>query len=244
MMHPIYLLLFLISSSFESYQELPKFGSVEALPDSKVYINISSYSIGELIFLEFGVDYSTYYSFDKNYRYDMKIGQVSASNHYDQKEWNSLTSFTNENRTCNSRKYCIFTWEEIKQKGNNFIYILPSEPYSGYYSNDGKKIKISMIEEGKKKEEEKKEQEGTKESDVKKEEQGGKGLGAGAIVGIVFGCVGIISLIISIILYYRTFSKRKSYNPISNSAAPLVPYVKPTESTDYVPPAPTQTCNN
>ena len=86
--------------------------------------------------------------------------------------------------TCNSDSFCNFVWEKIKKTGNNYIYILLLETYDGYYSTNGRKIKISMIEEGK---ERKKEEKETKKETTNKGSEEGKGLGAGAIEGIVLG---------------------------------------------------------
>lgn len=231
----IFLFFFLVSSSCELYQELHKYGSVEVKPNTKVYINITSYSIGELISLEFGLNFIYETLVDKG-KYSFKIGQVPASTFYDPTTWDNLPLVQNKNVTCDRDSFCNFVWEEIKKTGNNYIYILALEPYDGYYSTSGRKIKISMIEEGKEREKEEKEPKS-------KESEGGKGLGAIAIVGIVLGCIGIVSLIISIILYYLTCSRKNSYIPVNNSPAPDIPYTNPPVITDYSPPTPTQTYN-
>ena len=104
--------------------------------------------------------------------------------------------------------YCIFRWEEIKQIGSKFIYIYLPPPFSDYYSYYNRMTKISTIEEGK-----------------------GRGPSALGIVGIVLGCIGIISLIISIILYYRICTKKNRFNSDNNSPAPMIPDVKEVEET-------------
>ena len=79
-----------------------------------------------------------------------------------------------------------------------------------------------------------------------------KGLSVLGIVGIVLGCIGIISLIISIILYYRICTRKNLQNCDNNFPAPMIPEakdvekddnrtventeVKPTETTVYEPP--------
>ena len=134
----IFLLIFLISSSYEAYEKLPKYDSVEVIPDTKVYIDIASYNIGELISLEIGLDFIHGSSFDKE-AYSHKIGQVAASTYYDPDSWKNLPNVKNSNVTCDNIDYCIFKWEEIKSAGNNFIYITTPVPFKHYYSDYRKK---------------------------------------------------------------------------------------------------------
>ena len=232
----IFLLFLLVSSSYELYQELHKYGSEEVIPNTKVYINITSYSIGELISLQFGLNF-IYEGYNQKEKYSFKIGQVPASTFYDPISWDKLPLVHNKNVTCDSDNFCNYVWEEIKKTGNNYIYILPLEPYDGYYSTRGRKIKISMIEEGKEREKE------TKKETTSKGSEGGNGLGIGAIVGIILGCIGIISLIISIILYYRICSRKNSYIPVNYSPALDVSYTKPPVIANYSPPVPAQLYN-
>ena len=141
----IFLLFLFVSSSYEFYQELHKYGSEEVIPNFKVYINITSYFIRELISLEFGLNF-LYETYNLKEKYSFKIGQVPAPTFYDPTSWDNLPLVNNKNVTCNSDSFCNFFWEEIKKTGNNYIYILPLEPYDDYYSTNGRKIKISMIE--------------------------------------------------------------------------------------------------
>ena len=77
------------------------------------------------------------------------MGQVYALTYYEPTTWKNLPYVHNSSVTCDSNNYCIFRWEEIKSSGNNFIFISTPAPFDTYYSNFNKKIKISMIEEGK-----------------------------------------------------------------------------------------------
>ena len=58
-----------------------------------------------------------------------------------------------------------FSWKEIKEEGKKYIYMICPEPFSGFYSFWGYKIKIKNL--------------------------GGK-LSAGTIVGIIIGCLVFI----------------------------------------------------
>ena len=63
-----------------------------------------------------------------------------------------------------------------KKSGNTHIFIDPPEPFTGFYSSWGEKIKITHIG----------------DSD---------GLSAGAIVGIVFACLFFIAIIVLLIVF-------------------------------------------
>ena len=213
MLRFIFFFFLLISSSYQAYQEIEKYDSVEVIPDTKVYIDISSFNVGDLISIELGMELHYIGSPENKQFYIHKVGQVSSSTYFDSNAWNNLPSVKNSNVTCDIKDYCIFRWEEIKQIGNNFVYILPLTPFSDFYSKHGQKIKISMIEEGKR-----------------------KGPSVLGIVGIVLGCIGIISLIISIILYCRICTRKNHINSDNNSAAPMIPEVKEAEKSDNKPP--------
>ena len=214
----IFLLILFLSFTYEAYEKLPQYDSINVIPDTKVYIDMSSFNNGSLISIEIGLDFIHSPSYTYKHTYTYKIGQVAASTFYDPIAWNNLPYVNNSNVTCDSSEYCIFRWEEIKSSGNNFIYILPPAPYNSYYSLYSKKIKISMIKE--------EEEEGKEKS---------KRPNALGIVGIVFGCIGIISLIISIILYYRICSRKNLQNSDNNFPAPMIPEVKDVETADNKP---------
>ena len=162
-------ILLLILSSFLSvlssnYKELPKHSSVKVSPGTRVYFDLSPFKTGELISFEIILDLI----FDKD-EYKFQIGQISSNSPYDVSSWENLHTVINKNVSCDDfGDECTFTWDEVKQDGKNYIYIIPSKP--SYSLWDGK-IKIKHL----------------------------GGLSAGAIVGIVFGCLAIFAIIITVI---------------------------------------------
>lgn len=162
-------ILLIILSSFLSvlssnYKELPKHSSVKVSPDTRVYFDLSPFKTGELISFEIILDLI----FVKD-EYKFQIDQISSDSPYDISSWENLHTVVNKNVSCDDfGDECTFTWDEVKQEGKNYIYIIPSKPSYSFW--DGK-IKIKHL----------------------------GGLSAGAIVGIVFGCIAIFTIIIVII---------------------------------------------
>ena len=172
MFHLLFILL-LYSSICQGYKELPKYSSVTVKPETKVYLDISSFKVGDLISFEFKMDlfFSSYRD-----RFTFQIAQVSASSYYDPNCWNNLPVVVNKNLTSEDTfDDSIFTWEEIKEEGKNYIFIIPRDPLSTSHSSWDDEIKISNV----------------------------GGLSTGDIVGIVVGVVSFILIIILIILLCR-----------------------------------------
>ena len=165
------IIISLLTLSLCQYKKLPEHGSVTVEPKTKVYFDISSYHIGDSISFEINMDLFFGEPSCKE-KYEFYIEQVPTKSYSDPYYWSfeNLRKVTNKNVSC-SGEDCTFTWEEIVEKGNYFIYIYPPTPFDGFYTMWGNKIKITHL---------------------------GGGLGAGAIVGIVFGC--LILLVILIIL--------------------------------------------
>ena len=119
-------------------------------------------------------------------RYEFYIEQVPATNYYDSHYWdlNVLRKVINKNVSCSGWD-CTFTWEEIKEEGKNFIYIFPPAPFSDFYTFWGEKIKINHL----------------------------GGLSAGAIAGIVIGCVFFLAIVITLIsVCYCCAKGKRCYN--------------------------------
>lgn len=190
-----FLILFFIFISYvQGYTKLSKYSSVSVKPYEKVYLDISGFKTGELISLEFRMDLF-FASSSEQSKYKLQIDQVAASNYYDSYYWENLRPVTNGNVTKLSSDDYIFTWEEIKKEGKNYIFIIPSEPFSDFYSFWGNKIKI--VNTG--------------------------GLSAGEIFGIVIGCVVPIIVIVIIVIYCRRRNKQTSnyINTTSTQNQPL-----------------------
>ena len=165
----LFLSFLLFSSTFCQYKELSKHGSVKVIPETKVYMDISSFKTGELISFEITMD--LFYGSSDTDSYTFKIDQVPASNYYDPDCWNNLRIVTNKNVTKSGDDY-TFSWEEIKQEGKNYIYIFPPAPFPDFYTFWGEKIKITNL---------------------------GGGLSTGAIIGIVLGVIFFIIILIILI---------------------------------------------
>ena len=79
-------------------------------------------------------------------KYLFYIGQVSTPFYDDEYSWNHLYPVFSTNRSCDKSYKCTFKWEEIiSQVGNNYIFIKPTAPYSGYYFLDYQQIKIKNV---------------------------------------------------------------------------------------------------
>ena len=147
--------------------------------------------------------------------YEFYIDQVPASSYYDPYYWNNLRKVKNSNVTCSRGEYCTFTWQEIKKEGSTYIYIIPPAPFSNFYSFWGNKIKI--VNTG--------------------------GLSTGEILGIVFGVIGFIAILI-IIIYCCCCRKRYYGLEITNNNTVQQPayqppaQVYPSPAPIYPPPGP------
>ena len=161
-------LIILIQSA--SYKELKKHGSVEVPPETKVYFDIRKFDVGKL--LEFEITMDLFHGGDRT-KYEFYIEQVPATSYYDSHYWdtNNLRKVINKNVSCDSDDECTFSWEEIKEEGKNYIYIIPLAPFSNFYTFWDKEIEIEHL----------------------------GGLSAGAIAGIVIGCLAFVGIIAAII---------------------------------------------
>ena len=176
----ILLILSLLSLCFCEYKELKKHSSVKVIPDTKVYLDIKNFEIGDLISFEIKMD--LFYGSETSF-YEFYIDQVPASTYYDSTYWNNLRRVKNTDVSCNSRRDCTFKWEETKKEGNTYIYIIPPAPFWGFYSLWGNKIKIKHL--------------------------GGK-LSVGTILGIVFGVIAFIVILIVLISLCCCFCPQNS----------------------------------
>ncbi len=189
--------LYILSSGIV-YKKLSKYSSVKVEPKTHVYLDISSFSDYDIIKLELSMNlWRTSYT----QSYSFSIGQVWSSNPPDSSLWDSLPTVSSggKNHSCGFTDYCYFNWNETKRSGANYLFIIPSEPYTGFFSRDGNYIKVNHL----------------------------GGLSTGAIVGIVFGCIGGVVLIV-IIIYCCCCRQKPNYgitNPPAalTSVQPIVP---------------------
>ena len=139
------IIISLLTFSLCQYKELSKHGSVKVAPNTKVYLDISTFPVGELI--SFDIDMDLFYgSLSDRESYEFFIEQVPANTYYDSYYWDLtiLHKVINKNVSC-SGDDCTFKWEEIKEEGKNFIYIYPPPPYDNFYTFWGEKIKITHL---------------------------------------------------------------------------------------------------
>lgn len=171
------------------YKELSKHGSVNVKPETSVYLDISSFPVGELI--SFEINMNVFFGdYTCKERYEFYIEQVPATTYYDPNYWNleKLRKVINRNVSC-SGEDCTFTWEEIKEEGKNFIYIFPPAPFPDFYTFWDEKIKITHL--------------GSKLGELSK----------GAIAGIIIGCIFFLAIIITLISVFCCCSKgNRCYN--------------------------------
>ena len=177
----ILLVLSLLSLICCQYKELEKHSSVKVSPYTKVYLDLSSFKTGEIISLKIEMD--LFFKQHQN-TYEFYIDQVPASSYFDSKYWNDLRKVQNSNVTCNKIHDCTFIWNEIKREGSTYIYIIPLEPYDGFYTRW--EYLIEIINTG--------------------------GLSKYEILGIVFGVIGflVILAILGVIIYCCCYRKRKN----------------------------------
>lgn len=169
-MNFILLILSLLSLSICQYKELKKHSSVKVVPNTKVYLDLSSFEIGDLISFEIKMD--LFFGGNTNY-YEFYIDQVPATSYYDPNYWNNLPLVRNGNVSCDVDRECVFKWEEIKKEGSTYIYIIAPTPFEDFYTSWNKKIKIINL--------------------------GGE-LNAGEIIGIVFGVIAFIAILVVLIV--------------------------------------------
>ena len=139
-MKKIILFFFLFTLVSCIYKELSKYSSVSVIPDTYVYLDISSFKTNQVITIEITMD--LFFASQKSY-YDFKIGQVAISYYADDYYWRNLRTVTNGNVTNGRGSDYTFTWSEIKQEGKNYLFIIPLAPFSGYYNTWGYTIKIN-----------------------------------------------------------------------------------------------------
>ena len=183
----ILLLNFLICAQF---QELLKYDYIYAIPNNWVYLDISSFEVGESIYLEFSMN--LIFSEESKESYTFKIAQVPAKSGKDYQYWSTLPTVTNRNYTASSGFDYNYTWVEIKQPGMNYIYIIPLEPFEKFYTFW--KFEIFLINTG-----------GMSQRELIRK-----------ISKIVFPCFAVI--IVAIIIIYICYKKKKKNNVYPSTA--------------------------
>ena len=154
--------------------ELSWHGSLEVIPDTFVYYDISSYDPGDKITFKITIDYSDTADLIMKNCYNFKIDQVPTKDPHDSYYKENLRNVSNKNVTYSGRNgyTSTFTWDEIKQSENNYIFIILPTPFPDYYRTWERKIKIEVA-----------------------------GLSIVAIIGIIIGSFSFIALIIAAIFY-------------------------------------------
>ena len=189
------ILLFLSVSADSEYEKISKYSSAKVKPDTKVYLDISSFKVGEKITLEFIMD--LFFGGSKT-QYGFYICQCFTDSYSDSYYWANLKLRYSTDVKCSSSGVCTFKWLEIKEPGAHYIYIKPPTPFSNFYTFWNNKIKVSHT----------------------------GGLSAGAIAGIVIGCVaGAVILII--IIYYCCCHEQPKPEYNTNPSVPMT-YNQPT----------------
>ena len=108
----ILLILSLLSSSFCGFRELPKNGQIRVIPDTEVYLDLSSFKVGDLITINITINLFFAKSRDT---YSFYIDQVPASSWDNYSYWTNLTKVKYIDESSVSGN-CKFKWEEKKRK--------------------------------------------------------------------------------------------------------------------------------
>ena len=111
-MNIILLILSLLSLSFCGFKELPKNGEVRVIPDTNVYLDLSSFKVGDLITINITID--LYFANSKD-TYSFYIDQVPALSWNNSGYWGNLTKVRYIDEYHESGD-CHFKWEEKKKK--------------------------------------------------------------------------------------------------------------------------------
>ena len=170
----LFIILSLIILSLNQYKELPNNDYVNVIPGTKVYFDISSFDVDESIDFEFEMDLF-HGNLISRARYIFKIDQVEEISYSDSTYWTNLRQVINRNVSCDFDDICSFTWTEKKKAGNNYIFIIPLQPFNDFYEIWRNKIKITHDEDG--------------------------GLSTGVILVIVFAGIIFITIIILLIVF-------------------------------------------
>lgn len=216
-------LLFLYVSA-QKYKKLSKYSSVSVKAETRVYLDIDSYKTGDTLKFEFSLDLL---STRTQQSYSFLIGQTTSSSYLDYNTWEHLSERTSYDLKCDSFKYCTAKYQETKQSGTKYMYIIPKKPPSYFYWNN----------------------------DIKVAQKGG--LSAGAIAGIVIGCVAGVVILIVIIYYCCCRKPQPAYVPpnptvtmtysqptvtpiVQTVIAPVQPVIQPVQPVvpTYGPPPP------
>ena len=91
----------LLTFSLCQYKELSKHGSVKVAPNTKVYLDISTFPVGELI--SFDIDMDLFHGLPSSQEsYEFFIEQVPATTYYDPHYWDLtvLRKVINKNVSC------------------------------------------------------------------------------------------------------------------------------------------------
>ena len=125
------------------FQELPKYDTISVIPDTRVYLDISSFEVGQSIYLDFKMDLF-FYSKESRDSYTFQIDQVPTKYEDDYFYWGNLPYVTTKNVSSITKDY-TYTWVEIKKKDMNYIFIIPPEPFDRFYTFWKNKIIITNV---------------------------------------------------------------------------------------------------
>jgi len=219
-------LVILLFLSVSAYEKISKYGSASVKPNTQVYLDISSFKVGENITIEFIMD--LFFGGSRR-EYGFYIRQSLTDRYDDSYFWSNLYNNVSSNVSCSTNDICTFRWTEKKQVGAHYLYIEPPAPFPSFYTKWGKKIKVSHT----------------------------GGLSAGAIAGIVIGCVAGAVVFIIIIYYCCCHNQKPDYavtsptvpmtysrpivqpvvTPVQPVIQPVQPVIQPAVPTYYPPPS-------
>ena len=145
MINELFIIFTITTISCIKFEELPKYDTIKVIPDTRVYLDISSFEVGRSIYIEFTMD--LFFSKISKDSYTFQIGQVPSKYKDDYSYWSNLPTVTTKNVSSTEKgvKDYTYLWVEIKKPGMNYLYIIPPEPYKDFYTFWKNKIKIKNI---------------------------------------------------------------------------------------------------
>ena len=201
------LIFFLLLHLFfcQTIKELRKYDSINVIPNTKIYLDLSNFNDNEEVCFEITMD--LYYDIVLDRReYTFYLEQVSFKTHPSSSYWDTLPPVIAKYK----EEYfdeVTFKYDVIKQPGSTYIYLRTPAPFRDYYNIWDNRIKIENV--------------------------GGSGVNTLAIVLVIVFVIIIIIIIIIIYCvytrrkrYYVNGTQRVIPQPVyiqTNPAQPIYP---------------------
>ncbi len=121
-------------------KELKKYDSLKVIPDTKIYLDVSTFNDYEQVCFEITMDLF-FASDQERQEYKFYLEQVSFTTHPSPSYWDKLPQVVATDKEGYDDDI-TFKYDVVKQPGSTYIYIKTPEPFEDYYNFWEKKIKI------------------------------------------------------------------------------------------------------